>query len=273
MNQIYHGLFQEQVSVLADQSVDLVLTSPPYANQRKALYGGIDEEIYPAWTVDWMHLVKRILKPTGNVAIIIRPHVRDGQISDYMLRARLALRDDGWRECDEWIWYKPDAPPIGHPLRPRRSWESIHWFSLSKYPYSAPKAGGQSSKKIGFRVQKGLGQQFNGSSDGFSHGIARITDVISAGIYEVDRSTSNTHPAQFPSALAEQIIVTLCPPHGLVLDPFIGSGTTAIAALKTQRQYVGFEKEAEYVEIARRRIHDYETCQPDPEIFAFDPPS
>lgn len=273
MNELFHGLFQEHVHLVPDQSVDLVLTSPPYATQRSAHYGGIPEVDYPDWTVDWMRFVKRVLQPTGTVAINIRPNLVEGQISDYMLRTRLALRADGWRECDEWIWHKPDAPPIGNTYRPRRSWESIHWFSLTPQPYCDPRATGQTSQRIGFYTRKGLGQQFHGNGE-HAEGIARVSDVILAGVHQTDRSEWNTHPAQFPVALAEQIIMTLCPRDGVVLDPFIGSGTTAVAALRSNRRYIGFEKELEYVQIAERRIKECDL--PNPTLFCFQsyqPPS
>jgi site-specific DNA-methyltransferase (adenine-specific) len=267
VNKIICGRFEDMAHTIDEHSVDLVVTSPPYANQREALYGGIDELDYPAWTVGWMSHVKRLLKPTGNVVINIRPHVTEGQISDYMLHTRLALRADDWRECDEWIWYKPDAPPLGNPYRPRRAWESLHWFALHKNSFCDPKANGTPSHKIGFTAKKGLGQQFAGNSKN-QDGIARVTDfVIIAGIYEVDRSEKNTHPAQYPETLVNHVIATLCPRGGLILDPFVGGGTTAIAALKSGRQYVGFDKEADYVAIAERRIKECEAAMADPAIF------
>jgi hypothetical protein len=122
------------------ESVDLVCTSPPYDLQRVRQYGGIHEARYPRWTVEWMEQIRPLLKKHASVAIVIRPNVRDGQISDYVLRTRLALRDAGWRECDELIWIKPGAPPIGSKIRPRRSWESILWFSRSRRPFCDPKA-------------------------------------------------------------------------------------------------------------------------------------
>ena len=123
--------------LLPDESVDLIITSPPYAEQRKKQYGGIPEKDYPEWTVKWMDEVKRILKPDGSVAINIRPHIRNGQISDYTLKTRLALREAGWIECEELIWIKPDSPPLGSVKRPRRAWESIHWFGKTGNVYCA----------------------------------------------------------------------------------------------------------------------------------------
>src|SRR5690348_8805380 len=131
---------------LPAESVDAVVTSPPYAMQRKATYGGVPESEYPAWTVAWMSEARRLLKPDGSVVINIRPHVRNGQISDYTLRTRLALREDGWAEVEELIWHKKSGPPMGHTQRPRRSWESLHWFAKHGQPFTDPKAAGHDAE-------------------------------------------------------------------------------------------------------------------------------
>ena len=131
---IHHGDCIDVMRTLAAESVDAVITSPPYAMQRKATYGGIPEVDYPEWTVAWMREVRRVLRPDGNVVINIRPHVKNGQISDYTLRTRLALRDDGWNEVEELIWHKKGGAPLGAVKRPRRSWESLHWFAKAWPP-------------------------------------------------------------------------------------------------------------------------------------------
>ena len=117
------------IPTLDDESIQLVVTSPPYAEQRAAQYKSISEEDYPQWCVQWMELLWDKLTPDGSVLIVIRPHVSKGSLSDYVLKTRLALRDDGWTECEELIWLKPDAPPLGSNQRPRRTWESILWFA------------------------------------------------------------------------------------------------------------------------------------------------
>lgn len=241
------------VKRLPDQCVDAVITSPPYAEQRKNLYGGVSESAYPQWTVDWMKEIKRVLKPEGNVAINIRPHVKNGEISDYTLRMRIALRDDGWKECDELIWIKPDSPPMGHKFRPRRSWESIHWFALTGSPYCDPKANGKQSDRIGLESKKGIGTYIDGTSKAKS-GIARCQDYVAIGTSQVDKSDYNTHPAQYPEAMVSWLINLLCPVGGVVLDPFLGSGTTAVAAVNTGRIYLGTEIQEEYFKIAQKRI-------------------
>jgi site-specific DNA-methyltransferase (adenine-specific) len=113
------------------------------------------------------------------------------------------------------------------------------------------------STQIGFHAKKGLGEQFRSNSDGYKNGIRRDSDVISVGVGKCDRSRYNKHSAQYPVELPERLIKGLCPPAGLVLDPFLGSGTTAVAALKCGRQYVGIEKELNYAQIAERRIAEW----------------
>ena len=124
--------------------------SPPYAEQRAGHYEGVSEEDYPDFTVQWMTALAPKMTPDGSVFLVIRPHVRDGVLSDYVLRTRLAVREAGWHECEELIWLKPDAPPLGSQKRPRRAWESILWFSRSAQPYADLKACGKESDRLGF---------------------------------------------------------------------------------------------------------------------------
>src|ERR1039458_523740 len=84
------------IPTLPDRSVNLCLTSPPYAMQRKRQYGGVGEREYPAWMRMIMSALYPKLTADGSVLIVIRSHVRNGVVSDYVLRTRLALREDGW---------------------------------------------------------------------------------------------------------------------------------------------------------------------------------
>lgn len=134
--------------------VDVVITSPPYAQQRKNQYDSISEKDYPLWTLEWVTECEKILKDNGSIFINIRPHIKNGAISDYVLKTRLLLRENGWKECEEIIWIKPDSPPLGSINRPRRSWEHILWFSKSNTPYVDVKKGGSVSDRIGFENSK-----------------------------------------------------------------------------------------------------------------------
>jgi DNA modification methylase len=238
---------------LPPKSIHAVVTSPPYANQRQRQYGGISEVDYPAWTVEWMDKVRPTLVDGGSIAIVIRPHVKDGQISDYVLRTRLAIRAAGWYEIEELIWIKPSAAPLGHRQCPRRSWESVLWFSKSPSPYCDPKANGAPSERIGLVTNKGLKDYVHNSKHPAS-GIARCRDYIEVATSAANRDRFNTHPAQYPTELAEWIIKLLCPPGGVVVDPFLGSGTTAVAARNTRRRFVGTDINSDFISITRRRL-------------------
>jgi len=233
------------------------VTSPPYAEQRSRHYPGVPEAAYPEFTVGWMSALLDKLTDDGSVLIVIRPHLRDGVLSDYVLRTRLALRESGWSECEELIWLKPDAPPLGSLHRPRRTWESVLWFGKSSRPYCDLKACGKESQGLGFagslRFGTGGDSPINGGQGvGRVNGIARVSDVIVAPIGGNDPGVD--HPAVFPLVLAEQLIRTFSQAGDTVLDPFCGSGQTLLAARNCGREYMGFDRDEAYVRIAQERL-------------------
>ena len=254
---IYHGDCAEVIASLPDESVDCVVTSPPYAEQRATTYGGIPEADYPAWTVGWMEPLKRVLKPRGSVIINIRPHVKSGGISDYTLRMRMGLREAGWTEVDELLWIKPDAPPMGRIDRPRRSWESLHWFGLSGDVWCDPQANGSSSKRLGLtggKAQANGWDHVNGYATP-TEGVARSQDYAVFGTGLNPRAGDDTnHPAPYPTQLAAWSIRLVCPPLGTVLDPFSGSGSTGVAAIQEGRRYIGIDLAEEYAAMSARRV-------------------
>ena len=149
---VLHGDCLDLIPTLEDGSVSLVVTSPPYADQRAGHYEGVSEDDYPDFTVQWITALAPKMRPDGSVFVVIRPHLRGGILSDYVLRTRLAVREAGWHECEELIWLKPDAPPLGSRLRPRRTWESVLWFSRNPQPYTDLIACGVESNRLGSRA-------------------------------------------------------------------------------------------------------------------------
>lgn len=252
---LYLGDCISVIAELPDVSVDSVVTSPPYAEQRKTTYGGIAEKDYPEFTVNWMHEMKRVLKPNGSIIINISPHIKNGELSDYVLRTRLAVREDGWKEVGEMIWHKPNGMPTGSRFKPRRSWESLLWYGKHGQPYSDAKANGRpSTRATGVRTG-------SAAREGWSHtpvggqstpAVTRCTDVVS--IHTGERVDGLRHPAKYPVALAEWCAKLITPQGGTVLDPFNGSGSTGVAALRNGWYYVGIDTVPEYVEGTRERL-------------------
>jgi len=248
---IYHGDCRE---VLPTLSFAGIVTSPPYAEQRAALYGGIPEADYPAWTVEWMAAAARGLEPGGSALINIREHIRDGELSDYVHRTRLAVRASGWIECDELLWIKPDGPPLGHPGRPRRSWERILWFSRDRQPTCYPKANGQPSNRLGFRISSKASADWISStqSEHLTAGDARSLDYCTVSVG--DRPSNIDHPAVYPEKVAAWMMRTVTADGAVVCDPFAGSGSTLVAAKYGGRKAIGIELSEAYCEIAANRL-------------------
>ncbi|MCD0446473.1 site-specific DNA-methyltransferase [Glycomyces sp. A-F 0318] len=255
--QLHCGDALDVLPRLAPGSVDCVVTSPPYAQQRRREYGGVDEAHYPVWFADRLEAARPALTVRGSVAIVIRPHVRRGELSDYVLRTRLELRERGWIECDEWIWDKGSGPPIGSKLWPRRSWEHILWFAPRKHPWCDPRANGRATERMftghGGRMFR---HQYGGvTADSAPYaGIARGTDVARVPCAHNTKGDDVAHPAPFPPKLAAWIIRYLAPPGGTVLDPFAGSGSTGVAAIAEGRSFVGVDRDGDYVAMMGRRL-------------------
>lgn len=258
---LYHADIVEALRSIPEKSVDSVVTSPPYAMQRASTYGGIPEKDYPEWTVTWMKEAWRVLKDDGSVIINISPHNRGGNLADYVLRTRLALRDFGWVEPDELIWHKPNAFPTGRPDRPRRAWEHLLWFGKGKQTYADPLAAGKPYKQdVGesmFQRPNSVWKRNGWDHAGGSNGVtplrdrARVTNI--ATIAKVSRNKLE-HPAPFPVELAEWCGKLITPEGGVILDPFAGSSSTGVAALQNGWRYIGIDYVEEYVEMSKERL-------------------
>src|SRR5699024_2137379 len=197
---------------------------------------------------------RRILKPDGSVIINIRPHIKNGVISDYVLRTRLALRGDGWDELEELIWHKKDGAPMGSTSRPRRSYEHLLWYGKHGRPHADPKAAGPESSRLG-GVSGRTGDHVHAGQSPLRPGRARVTDVYTLSVRSNgDSSGLNDHPAPFPWQLAEWCGKLICPPGGTILDPFSGSASTGVAAIKNGWNYIGIDSVEEYVEMSARRL-------------------
>lgn len=248
---LWLGDCREVLPRLPDESIDAIVTSPPYALQRASFYGGVPEHLYPAWTVGWLTLLRPALRSQGSVLLNIREHVQDGQISDYVHRTRLAVREAGWCECDELIWIKDASPPVGAIARPRRSWERILWFSLSSRPWCDTKANGHQSSRIGMQARQHSTWVAGSRSE--HDGIARSPDYVVMPVGEPTGGRTE-HPAAYPVRLAEWCIKLVVPPGGMVVDPFVGSGSTLIAAKRLGCRAVGVELERRYIDVAIKRL-------------------
>ena len=106
-----------------DEHFDLIVTSPPYADQRTKTYGGIKADEYVDWFLERSSEFLRTLKPTGSFVLNIKERVIDGERSTYVIELILALREQGWLWTEEYIWHKKNCFPGKWSNRFRDAWE------------------------------------------------------------------------------------------------------------------------------------------------------
>lgn len=259
--ELHHGDCIEVLASMPAESVDAIVTSPPYAEQRKSTYGGIPEKDYPAWTVAWMSEARRVIKPNGSVIINISTHARGGQLSDYVLRTRLAVRDAGWLELDEMIWWKSFTLPSAPHHKPQRSWESLLWYAVTAKPWTDPLADGNHDvRKIDSNAY-GRTTAANRKWDHYDRGgsraqvkAAKRKNIVKMSPGGFGEASDYPHPAPFNPELAGWCGRLICPPGGTILDPFSGSASTGVAAIRNGWNYIGIDAVQEYVDMSRRRL-------------------
>ena len=249
---LYCGDCLEILPTLGAGIADAIVTSPPYAQQRAGLYAGVCEQRYPVWCANWFIASESVLRNTGSWLVNIRESISKGQISDYVHKTRMLLRDCGFVEAEELIWIKPDSPPIGSPSRPRRSWERVLWFAKNGSPYCDTKANGQCSERLGLEHTNASSGWVSGFTQTHKVGMSRHRDYVECGTGQNESGIG--HPAKFPTPFAEWLIRGWSPVGGVVVDPFMGSGTTGVACVKTGRKFIGIELDPAYCEIAKQRI-------------------
>lgn len=252
---IYHGDCRDVLPALSP--VSCVVTSPPYAEQRAGYYESVSESDYPAFTRSWMDAAQ--LAADGSVLVNIRTHLRGGFLSDYVLRTRVELAAAGWGECEELVWYKTGGGtgPFGSRHRPRRAWEHVLWFARTGDVWVDVKANGTPTKRTMSLDydRKGNGEYISGIGGQQTAGDpTRCEDVVCVPAGRWTNVGAEEHPAPFPPALAKWCIQLVCPPDGVVLDPFAGSGSTLRAAKDLGRRAIGVELDERYCEIAAKRL-------------------
>lgn len=276
-NAILHGDALRLAASWPDTFVDCIVTSPPYWQQRD--YRGstiqVGLEATPAEYVrkltDVFSQCRRILKSTGTLWLVIGDKYSSGEQLGLPWRVALSLIDDGWILRADCIWHKPNAMPSSTKSRPTVDHEYIFFFTKSKdYYYDADAVREphvtftEKSRMRGGRNHFGIrggtpeaGKNggstnlHNGRWDQAFHPLGRNKRTV----WSIPLSKfREAHFAVFPELLVETCIRAGCPERGLVLDPFVGSGTVPVVARRLGREYLGIDCVQEYCEMARRRL-------------------
>lgn len=245
MIELHKGDCLSIMRTMSDDIIDLVVTSPPYDNLRK----------YKGYSFDFENVARelyRILKDGGIVVWVVADQTIKGSESGSSFKQALFFKEIGFNLYDTMIWLKP-SPAVPTESRYYDVFEYMFVFSKGKpktlnllHDRRNKSAGTKSRKetrscredreyKDGMRTVKEFSRRFN--------------------VWEISRGHNKTeHPAVFPEKLAEDHILSWSNEGDTVLDPFMGSGTTGVAAKKLNRRFIGVEISEDYFKISENRI-------------------
>ena len=258
--EIYLGDCKEELKCLPNNSVDLIVTSPPYADQRKNPYGGISVDKYVAWSLPISAELLRVLKPTGTFILNIKEKVVDGQRSTYVMELILEMKKQGWLWTEEFIWHKKNCYPGKWPNRFRDAWERLLQFNKSKQFNMYQEAvmvpvGDWAKSRLKNLSETDLRRDNSKVESGFgkniSHWIGRDMAYPTNVLHLATECNNKKHSATFPEALPAWFIHLFTQVGDCVLDPFMGSGTTNIVAAKLNRNSIGIELLPEYYDLVK----------------------
>lgn len=263
INQILLGDCKDELAFFPDNSVDLIVTSPPYADSRKRTYGGIHPDDYVAWFLPRSEEFLRVLKPTGTFILNIKERVVNGERHTYVLELILALRKQGWVWTEEYIWHKKNSYPGKWPNRFRDSWERLLQFNKSRKFKMYQEAvmvpmGDWANTRLKNLSDTDKNRDESRVASGFgknvSNWVGRQMAYPNNVLHMATETSNRNHSAVFPEALPEWFIKLFTEEGDVVLDPFSGSGTTAIVAKKLGRNYIGVDIHEEYCELSRAKL-------------------
>ena len=236
---------------MPDDSIDLIITSPPYADARKHTYGGPPAPLYLDWWLPRAEQMLRILKPSGSLVLNIKEKCVDGERHTYILEMILAMRrQQGWRWVEEYIWHKTTSAPGKWKYRFRDAWERILHFSKGRDIKMRQDAvmvptGDWTQKRLANLSPNDRTRQQSGTNPKMGRRMAnwqgRERAYPSNVLHHPPVCHNTGHSAAFPAWLPEFFINLFSDPGDLVLDPFSGSGTTVKQALAMGRTPIGID--------------------------------
>ena len=280
VNSFLFGDCTEVLKTLDDNSIDLIVTSPPYADQRD--YGVSNTKINSDGYVEWFRPkaeeIYRVLKNTGSFVLNINDKVVDGFQHLFVFKLVIMLCEEiGFKLVRDYIWHNPATPPnvysTGKYGRTKKSHEYCFWFSKSdKWTFNLD--------PIRTPYKQGMEKFLNGEGKGSrSDNVRPSTHTFDCGktwknyggadpgtVISVSNTNSNdafmrlckekgiSHPARFPEKLVEFFILSGSNEGDVVLDPFSGSGTTCVVAAKHGRRWIGIDANEQFCELSRERM-------------------
>ncbi len=249
---------------MAKNSVDLIITSPPYADQRKSTYGGIHPDKYVNWFLPIAGELFRVLKPTGTFILNIKEKTVNGERHTYVIELIMKMREQGWFWTEEFIWHKKNCFPGKWPNRFRDAWERLLQFNKQKNfnmyqdEVMVP-MGGWAKIRLKNLSDTDMRRDNSKVGSGFGKNISKWVGremAYPTNVLVMATETSNKqHSAVFPRELPSWFIKLFTKEGDVILDPFLGSGTTSVAAISLDRNSIGIEVQPDYYKLAIDNIN------------------
>jgi DNA modification methylase len=265
-NEIFCGDCLDVIRELPDDCIDLIVTSPPYADRRSNTYGGIHPDEYVEWFLPRSAEFLRVLKPTGTFILNIKERVFNSERHTYVIELILAMRNQGWLWTEEFIWHKKNCYPGKWPNRFRDAWERCLQFNKERAfnmyqeavmipvgDWAKPRLKNLSDtdrRRDESKVESGFGKNI-------SNWVGREMVYPTNVLHMATECANRNHSATFPIGLPEWFIKLFTKENDIVLDPFLGSGTTALAAKFLGRYYIGIDTQIEYCKMARNELRNH----------------
>jgi len=271
LDKIFRGDCRGILPTFPSESIDLIITSPPYADNRKKTYGGVPVAQYVEWFLPISAELRRILKPDGSFVLNIKERVVSGERHTYVIELILAMRRQGWLWTEEYVWHKKNCYPGKWPNRFRDAWERcLHFtkqknFKMFQDAVRAPmgtwaekrlrKLSATDQRRDESKVMSGFGKKI-------SNWLGKDWVYPNNVLHLATECANRDHSATFPVSLPEWFIKLFTVEADVVLDPFLGSGTTAVACLNLCRHYVGIEFQEKYYKLALQSIQKRQLSTP-----------
>ena len=266
-------------------SINLVITSPPFALQRKKEYGGKPQEEYVDWLAEFARKVKRVLSKDGSFVLDLGGAYEKGRPVRSLYNYKILIKfceEIGFNLAEEFFWYNPSKLPSPiewvnkRKIRVKDAVNTVWWFSKTDFPkvnlknvlvpysdrmkkllqnsdkYYTPK-----ERPSGHGISSRFGQRHKGA---IPPNLLAIPNTESNSKYLRFCKIVNTrgHPARFPRKLPEFFIKFLTNPGDIVLDIFAGSNAAGEAAEENKRMWIAFENERKYLAASVFRFVDFE---------------
>jgi site-specific DNA-methyltransferase (adenine-specific) len=264
--QIIHGDSREVLSSFPDGFFNLIVTSPPYADARQNHYDSIRPDDFADFFAGFHQEFWRVLADDGSFVLNIKDKVVDGVRNRYVWKTMMMLADKGWLPIDDYLWVKPNAMPGYWSNRLRDEWEYCFHLTKNKkfrmFQEAVKKPMGEWAEKRLAKLSGKSAERHNSENDsGFGRDLRKWIDkkeVLPGNTLNIPLVGKNMgHPAVFPIGLPEFFIKLFTQQGDHVLDPFAGSGSTGIAALRLGRKVTLIDAKIEYVNLMKKRLEKY----------------